>query len=355
VTVAAAPATRRVVAAPDKFRGTASAGDVTAAVARAAVRSGWTADEVPMSDGGEGLLAAVGGEPRHTEVAGPLGAPVVAEWRFLPAGPGRATPLAVIEMAEASGRARLLHPRGDEPMVATTAGTGQLILEAVGSGARQIVVGCGGSATTDGGLGAVEAIGSPTALRGATLVAAVDVTTSFTDAARLFGPQKGAAPDQVEELTERLGSLAARYRSEFAVDVTTLAGAGAAGGLAGGLAALGGTIEPGFDLTARIVDLPARLAGADLVVTGEGHLDVPSFAGKVVGGVLALVASPAGDRPGGRVPVLLVVGDADPEALDLVPEGTEVARLVAVGGERRARLETVELIEQIVGDRLARG
>jgi glycerate kinase len=200
-----------LVAAPDKFRGTASAAEAAAAMANAARTAGWTADEVPMSDGGEGLLDALGGDPRRTTVAGPLGQPVDAEWRMLATGTGTGTgtdhdhaPTAVVEMSKAAGRALLPHPQGDEPLRADTTGVGQLLLAARDAGARRIVIGCGGSATTDGGLGAVRAVqtaGGPDALAGVDLVVACDVTTPFLDAAAIFGPQKGATPAQVELLT----------------------------------------------------------------------------------------------------------------------------------------------------------
>src|SRR5580704_14286509 len=146
-----------LVAAPDKFRGTAEAADVAAAMAHAAESVGWTADCAPMSDGGEGLLDAIGGEPRSTVVPGPLGAPTTAEWRMVEAADGSG-PQAVIEMSRASGRALLPHPKGDDPLRADTAGVGQLILAARDAGVRRIVIGCGGSATTDGGWGAFAAV-----------------------------------------------------------------------------------------------------------------------------------------------------------------------------------------------------
>src|ERR1019366_7185823 len=145
------------------------------------------------------------------------------------------------------------------------------------------------------------------------------VTTSFVSAAAIFGPQKGASPEQVGFLTDRLRSLADRYRRDFAVDVDAIAGAGAAGGLAGGLVALGAHLVPGFDLVAGMTRLAERIAVADLAVTGEGHLDPPSFEGKVPGGVLALVA--------GRCPVLCIVGAADEALLRSPPAGLEVISL----------------------------
>jgi glycerate kinase len=334
-----------LVAAPDKFRGTASAAEAAAAMAGAARQAGWTADEVPMSDGGEGLLDSLGGTPHITTVTGPLGRPVEAEWRTLddqdPAGP-----TAVVEMSQAAGRSLIPHAHGDDPVRADTTGVGELLLAARDAGARRIVIGCGGSATTDGGRGAVEAVGSPDALHGVELVVACDVTTAFTDAATIFGPQKGATPEQVELLARRLHELATRYRTEMGVDVTTVPGAGAAGGLGGGLLVLGAHLLPGFDLVADLVGLPGRLEGADLVVTGEGHLDPPSFEGKVPGGVLRLAR--ALPRPADAVPlpVLCVVGGADRSVLADPPDGMEIRSLVALFGRNRARNETVALIKR---------
>lgn len=337
----------RLLAAPDKFRGTATAPAVAGAAGRAARAAGWEADESPLADGGEGTLEAVGGEVRRATVSGPLGTPVTAEWRMVPPGPGAAGPTAVIEMARAAGRALLPHPAGDDPVRAGTAGVGQLILDAVDAGARRIVVGVGGSATTDGGWGAVRTIGSPDRLGGADLVVAYDVRTPFRRAAEVFGPQKGATPEQVALLARRLDRLAARYRDELGVDVDRLAGGGAAGGLAGGLAALGARLVPGFGLIAELVGFPARLAAADLVMTGEGCLDATSFDGKVVGGVVAAA--------GGRVPVLCVVGSAAPGALSALPDGAPVTvvDLSREVGTARARREVLDLVTAAVAEHLA--
>lgn len=340
-----------LVAAPDKFRGTATAADVAAAVAGAARAAGWTADEVPMSDGGEGLLLALDGERRTTMVTGPLGARVEAEWRML--GQGNDEPLtAVVEMSRAAGRALLPRPRRDDPVRAGTAGVGQLLLAARDAGAHRIVIGCGGSATTDGGLGAFEAVGSRAALAGIELVVACDVTTRFLDAAAVFGPQKGATPAQVAELGRRLAAVAARYRTETGVDVTGIPGGGAAGGLAGGLAALGARIEPGFDFVAGLVGLAGRLEHADLAVTGEGHVDPPSFHGKVPGGVLELARARA--ARGRALPVLCIAGGADASVLAAPPAGLDVVSLTARFGRARARAETLALISQVTGEALPR-
>ena len=273
----------RVVAAVDKFRGTATARDVAAAIGQACWSYGLDCNEFALADGGEGLLDALGGANRTNMVTGPLGKPVAAGWRM-----HRRT--AIIEMARASGLALAGYADGNDPLAATTAGTGELIDHAVSAGAKRIIVGLGGSATTDGGLGALRALSSPHRLGGVELLIACDVTTRFTDAAAVFGPQKGASPAQVKLLTNRLEQLAQQYRADYGVDVSATPGAGAAGGLAGGLAALGGKIVGGFDLVADELDLADAIEGADLVITGEGRLDQQSFEGKVVGGVARLAA-----------------------------------------------------------------
>jgi glycerate 2-kinase len=334
-----------LVAAPDKFRQTAGAPELARAAAAAARRLGWTAEEIPLSDGGEGLLDAFGGSVRIARVAGPLGEPTDAEWRFL-TQPQVEIPTAVIEMARAAGRDLLPEAQGREVLDATTAGVGQLILAAIDAGAQRVIVGCGGSATTDGGAGAVEAIGSADRLDVIDLVVATDTTTLFEEAAAVFSPQKGATPEQVALLEDRLRGQRADYLARFGIDVGTLAGGGAAGGLAGGLAALGGRIAPGFGLVADFVRLDERLEPADMVMTGEGRLDAPSFRGKVVGQVI--------DRVAGRLPVLCVVGDLDPAARTLAGPGVDIVSLTEQFGEDRARRDTAALVGVVVGDFLSR-
>ncbi len=325
----------KVVAAVDKFRGTATAAEVAAAIGHACWESDVDCVEIPLADGGEGLLDVFGGPNRRTVVTGPLGDPVTADWRL-----DRRT--AVIESARAAGLTLVGGPEGNDPIGATTTGVGELIDHAVGVGARRIVVGLGGSATTDGGFGAVRAIPAPTRLRGVELLVACDVETRFTDAARVFGPQKGATPAQVAFLSGRLDRLAQLYADEFGVDVRELPGAGAAGGLAGGLAALGGELVPGFDLVADEVDLEGHLRGADLVVTGEGYLDAQSFAGKVVGGVADLAGALG-------VEVLVVAGDTDRDVRDRVPTVSLVERF----GPDRAMREPQGCITEVVREHLA--
>jgi glycerate kinase len=293
---------RRLLAAPDKFRGSASAPDVAAAMAAAAEGAGWTCVQLPLADGGEGTLDAFGGGNRTARVTGPHGRPVDAAWRIGEDG------VAVVEMALASGLVLAGGAAVNDPVAATTRGTGELIAAALEEGARTVIVSLGGSATTDGGSGAVDVLAPYAPLDGrdgrAELLVACDVRTPFTDAAVVFGPQKGATPAQIEQLTGRLESLADSYRERFGVDVTQIEGAGAAGGLGGGLAALGGQLVRGFPLVAEHTGLDAAIASADAVVTGEGKLDAESFNGKVVGGVTELAA-----RHG--VPVLVVAGVVD--------------------------------------------
>ncbi len=320
-----------VVAAPDKFRGTATAREVAAAIARAAQAHGHTCDEVPMADGGEGTLDALGGPNRTSRVTGPLGEPVDAAWRL-----SRRT--AVIEMARASGLLLAGGAAGNDPMGATTAGTGELIADAVEHGARRVIVGVGGSATTDGGLGALDALFPPQRLRAVDLIVACDVRTTFVDAAERFAPQKGASPAQVKLLRRRLEQLAQRYQQEHDRDIRDLEGSGAAGGLAGGLAAIGATIESGFEVVADELQLAERIEAADLVVTGEGFLDAESFEGKVVGGVFETATEL-------EVPVLAVVG----RVYDDVPAGLDVIALVDEVGEERALHDTAAAVEDVVG------
>ncbi len=273
-----------IVAAPDKFKGTASAQEVSAAIASAVEAAGHTCTQVPMADGGEGTLAALGGANRSTLVTGPLGEPVTAEWRY-----DRGT--AILEMAQSSGLVLAGGNEQNNPLAATTAGVGELIREAIDEGATRIIIGVGGSATTDGGLGAVEALGgSADQLQGVNVIVACDVRTRFVDAATVFAPQKGASPAQVSMLTRRLTMLVDDYRTRFGVDVSQLERSGAAGGLAGGLAAVGATLVDGFDIVAEIAGLQKALANADMVITGEGLLDDESFNGKVIGGVASLAA-----------------------------------------------------------------
>ena len=326
----------RVLIAPDKFKSTASAPEVAAAIADAVENLGAAAVLQPLADGGEGTLDALGGANRTAVVSGPLGDPVEASWRL---GSGRA---AVIEIAEASGLQLVGGAAGNDAVAANTAGTGELIDAALQRGARSIVVGVGGSATTDGGWGAVRSLHPVQRLREVDLVVACDVRTTFVDAAETFGPQKGATDAQVEFLRRRLVRLGQVYASEYRRDVTDLVGGGAAGGLAGGLAAIGAGLVDGFEVVADSVALYDQIESADLVVTGEGRVDATSLDGKVVGGVCALAAD-AG------VPVVVIAGDRAPG----LAMPCEVATLVEGVGAERSIDDTSTAIAEVAQKVLA--
>jgi glycerate 2-kinase len=300
---------RTLLAAPDKFRGSASAPEVAAAVATATDAAGWSCVQLPLADGGEGTLDAFGGANRTISVTGPLGTPVDAPWRMGEDG------VAVVESARASGLVLAGGADGNDPVGATSRGTGELVAAALAEGARRVIVSLGGSATTDGGLGTVEVLDRYAPFDGRDgrpeVLVACDVRTVFRDAAVVFGPQKGASPEQIVELTARLDRLAESYRERYGIDLADVPGSGAAGGLGGGLATLGARLVPGFALIAEHTGLAETVRSADAVVTGEGKLDAESFNGKVVGGVLELAT-----RHG--VPALVVAGVVDGSGTDMV-------------------------------------
>lgn len=307
-----------VVVAPAPFKGALSAAAAARAIGaglRLAV-PGLETRLTPVADGGEGtldaLVAAAGGRRRSVTVADPLGRPVEAGLGELPGG------VAVVELAQASGYERLA-PDERDPEATTTRGTGELIRAALDLGARRIIVGLGGSATTDGGLGLARALGvraydaggNELEGRGADLVAVERVDLSGRDprladvaievacdvdnpfhgprgAARVFGPQKGAGAQAVDRLDAGLATFAGAVRRATGIDLQAVPGAGAAGGAAGGLLALiGARLTPGAALVLDAVGLDARLEGAGLCVTGEGRLDETSLAGKAPAEVAA--------------------------------------------------------------------
>lgn len=328
-----------VLVAPDKFRGTATAPEVCAAVAAAAGPE-VTVTAQPMSDGGEGVLEAFGGANRSGTVTGPLSRPVPVAWRLV-------EDLAVIESAQACGLLVAGGAAGNDPVAATTRGVGELLVAARRAGAERALLGVGGSASTDGGAGALAAL-DEAGLDASWVEICCDVDTGFLDAARVYGPQKGADPATVEQLGARLAVLRAQYQECFGVDVAAIPGSGAAGGLAGGLAAAGARLVPGFDRVAAEVGLAASVERADLVVTGEGKLDATSLVGKVVGGVVQLA------REAGR-PVLVVVGVADAAARQelVAGGGVQVLSLVDEVGAERALTDTAAAITEVLRGRLA--
>ncbi|HKG66432.1 MAG TPA: glycerate kinase [Solirubrobacteraceae bacterium] len=318
---------RPVLVAPDSFKGTFSAPRVAAAIGRGLERAGlMPPDLCPVADGGEGtldaLLPQLGGELVAVEVRDPLGREIRAGFGLVEDGG-----TAIVEMASASGLGLVAEDVRDA-WAASTYGTGQLIAAAAEAGAQVILVAVGGSATTDGGAGALEAIADHGGLRGAQIVVLTDVRTVFEDAPKVFGPQKGADPDMVERLRERLQRLAATLpRDPRGVPMT-----GAAGGLSGGLwAAHGAVLEPGAPFVLDALDFDDRMRASRAVVTGEGKLDEQTLEGKLVGEI-GTRARQAG------VPLHAIVGtDAlDPFGKRIIDlqrtlEATTLEELVAAG------------------------
>lgn len=322
-----------VLAAADKFKGTATAAQVCAAIGHACWELGIHCIERPMADGGEGTLDVLGGPNRTTKVTGPLGDPVDAQWRFHKG-------VAIIEMARASGLSLVGGAEKNDAIAATTQGTGELIDTALDAGAKKIIVCVGGSATTDGGLGAIRAIHAPARLKAVDFLVACDVETTFVEAAEVFASQKGASPREVELLRKRLKRLQQMYDDNYGVDVGNLVGGGAAGGLAGGLAALGATLINGFDLVAEEVGMYDLVKTVDLVITGEGFIDEQSFEGKVVGSMCDLAHD-------ANVPAMSICGDV---ADDLAEEFIRLAQphsLVQKFGEAEATTAPLQCIEQL--------
>lgn len=340
----------RVVVAPDSFKGS-----LTAAAAAAALAAGVTdavpgaqVVSLPLADGGEGtatvLVQATGGHLEERTVTGPLGEPVRAAFGVL--GDGET---AVIEMAAAAGLT-LVPPARRDPLATTTRGVGELVRAALDLGCRKLIVGLGGSATTDGGAGLavalgyrlLDAAGAPISPTGGGLAqlhrieaAGVDPRLAQADvrvacdvdnplygprgAAVVYGPQKGATPAAVDALDRGLRRLADVVRRDLGPDVAAVPGAGAAGGLGFGLLAFArGRLQPGIDLVLDTVDFAAALAGADLVLTGEGRIDAQTAAGKVPLGVARRAA-----RQG--VPVVVIAGGLGPGWEELLSHGVHAA------------------------------
>lgn len=270
---------RPVLVAPDSFKGTFRASQVAGAIGRGLERAGlMPPDLCPVADGGEGtveaLLPALGGELVAVDATDPLGRPVRASIALLDGGAW-----ALLEMAKASGLGLVGEDERDA-WAASTYGTGELIAAAVDAGAREIVVAVGGSATTDGGVGAVEAIQDRGGLSGARIVVLCDVRTPWERVAAVFGPQKGADAEMVARLERRLDALASRLpRDPRGVPMT-----GCAGGLSGGLwASFRAQLVPGAAWVLDALGFDARMRAARAVVTGEGKLDPQTLQGKLVG------------------------------------------------------------------------
>lgn len=278
--MARVPDSRPILVAPDSFKGTLSAAQVTAAIAAGLQAAGWAADRCPVADGGEGtldvLVEALDGERIAADAHDPLGRPLTASFALL--SDGRR---AVVETAAASGLGLVAESERDAER-ASTQGTGELIAAAIAAGAREVLVAAGGSASTDGGQGALAAIGRAGGPGQARLTVLCDVRTPFEQAARVFAPQKGADPEAVRRLTRRL----IRQARALPADPRGVAMTGSAGGLSGGLwAALGARLVPGATFVLDALGFNHRARAARAVVTGEGRLDRQSLNGKLVGEV----------------------------------------------------------------------
>ena len=265
--------------APDSFKGTFTAPEVAAAIARGLRAGGQEANELPVADGGEGtqdtLLSALDGWVETTTAQDPLGRRTGATFALL--GEGRT---AVVEVAAASGLT-LVGEHERDALNASSYGTGELIAEAIEAGAQTVLVGVGGSATTDGGAGAIEAL-HDAGVKPRDLICICDVRTPFEAAPRVFAPQKGADPATVKRLEKRLTQLAKRWKRDPRGRPMT----GAAGGLAGGLwAEHGAKLAPGAPYVLDAVGFDAAMRGARYVVTGEGRIDDQTLTGKLVGEV----------------------------------------------------------------------
>ncbi|GFN22660.1 glycerate kinase [Thermanaeromonas sp. C210] len=338
---------KRIVIAPDSFKESLEAPEVAAAIAAGVKRVLPAAEtiEVPLADGGEGLIstlvAATGGRVEAATVTGPLGEPVRACWGVL--GDGRT---AVIEMAQASGLPLVPKDRRN-PLITTTYGTGELIRHALDAGCRRLIVGIGGSATNDGGAGMAQALGVrlldqdgeeiprgaaglerlhridsqslDPRIREAEIMVACDVDNPLCGprgASAVYGPQKGATPEMVPRLDAALARLADIIVRDLGKEVRNLPGAGAAGGLGAGLVAfLGATLRPGIELVMEAVNLEKILAqGADLVITGEGEINSQTVHGKVPVGVARLAGKYG-------IPVVALVGSIGEGANAVLEQG----------------------------------
>lgn len=306
----------KILIAPDSFKGTFSAKEIAEEILRALPIAYQNDVQIqPLADGGEGtvqvLAEALNATYQTVTVTGPLGEPVAASCAI-------AGETMLIEMAAAAGLP--LVPEGHlNPAQATAFGVGELIIYALGKGIKKIILGLGGSATVDGGAGALQALGAKLSgeddreiskgnigldalkkvdlsdaikkLKGIRLILATDVSNhllGINGAARVFGPQKGVPPNEIDDFDRRLEHYADLIEAAAGKSLRNIAGAGAAGGLAFGLLAVGGEIVPGFELVSDSVGLEEKLRETELVITGEGRFDHTSLSGKVVGNVIRL-------------------------------------------------------------------
>ncbi|NNN07605.1 MAG: hypothetical protein HKL85_00225 [Acidimicrobiaceae bacterium] len=325
-----------VVVAMDKFRSTAVASELATAIAGCGVE-GTTFDVATLSDGGEGFRSAFRGDVVSLQVRDPWGEWHEAPLTLVTTGYGV---LGVIEVAEIIGRSRRRAPTSNEALAASSAGVGDAIVASASWGVTHVVVGCGGSATSDGGEGCYEVLLNAGEL-GISLSAATDIDAEFLGALR-YAEQKGVARSDLAVVQQRLEKLADRYERQSGLDVRHTARTGAAGGLSGALFALGANLVSGLDEVVNVNNLAARMKWASTIITGEGRFDAGSLEGKVVSGVCALTTE--GQR------VLVVCGSSDIEAVNVLIDRypwVRVVDLVSRFGERRALSDTIESVAQV--------
>ena len=304
------------LACPASLKGVLSAREAACALAEGLRRGGVDVVELPVADGGEGTADAIGGEKRNARVSDPLGRTIDASWVV------SEDRTAIVDSAAALGLP-LLGDAERDPLRASSAGLGELLLAVLDERPRAVVVGVGGTATVDGGAGLRTVLSSwPSDVP---LHIACDVRSTLLDAAYVFGPQKGASPAQVKELARRLAS------DETLAPYADLPGAGAGGGLGAALASLGGELVEGAQLVLDTISFDEHARNADLVVTGEGTVDETTFSGKAPGAVVERCGA-LGVRCvlfGGRVltgDAVALSGDLTRARLDLVELGEELAR-----------------------------
>ncbi len=361
-----------IIVAPDSFKGSLTALEAADAIIQGvrAVMPEAEIVSVPLADGGEGtveaLVRATEGKILQAEVTGPMGEPVIATWGLL-----GDDVTGVVEMAQAAGLSLVL-PENRNPLVATTYGVGELMRVALDAGCKQLIVGLGGSATSDGGAGMAQALGvrllgpGGTELkRGAaplleleridlsrrdpriaqtTIYAASDVSNPLCGpqgAAAIYGPQKGATPEMVEQIDRALGQLAQVIEDQLGIEVRDMAGAGAAGGLGAGLVAFAGAqIRSGPSLVLQQLNFAEFLESADLVLTGEGKLDRQIEFGKALSGI-ALLAERY------KVPVIAFTGCLEAEQEKLAERGIQAVVPITPGpmSEAEAIAHASELLQ----------
>ena len=386
----------KIIVAPDSFKGSLTARQAAAAIASGLRRVVPDAEiiEIPLADGGEGtvdaLVAATGGQIRTVSVTGPLAEPVEAAYGIIPAqpsGPAGGKKTAVIEMAAAAGLP-LVPPERRNPLNTTTYGLGELILDALEQHCESFIIGIGGSATNDCGTGMAQALGvvfkdrsggpitEPMTGRTMGSVAAIDITQMSgalaaadfqvacdvqnpllgpQGATRIYGPQKGAGPETLEILESNMQHIANLIEQTTSRRVQTLPASGAAGGLGAGLVAfLGAKARPGIDLVMMTCGFSEKLAGASLIITGEGRIDGQTVFGKTISGI-------CGQAKRQAVPVVALAGEVGdgvekvlglpvcavlsivPGPMGLEEAVREAARLLADAAEQAMRLVLLEL------------